>query len=218
MDIKIKICGLRKEKEFELASSLNLDFVGIVFYKCSPRFIPPKNLPELLNGIDKKLKIIAVVVNPSNADIDKILENVTLYGIQMHGNETVERIIDVKKRTNLSIIKAIPINNNNDILYAKKFEDAADMLLFDSKPNKESNLPGGNAKLFDWNLLNGEKWKKPWFLSGGLDINNINNAIKDTNAKYFDVSSGVEIKKGEKDLDLMRIFTDKIRKFENVKH
>ena len=217
MNAKIKICGLTKQEEFQLAVDLKLDFIGIVFYRPSPRFISPKKITKLLNGLEKKLKIIAVVVNASNIDIEEILDNVPLYGIQMHGNETIQRIIDVKKRTNLPIIKAFSIDNKNDILHAKKYQNVADMLLFDSRPNKESNLPGGNAKLFDWNLLNGEKWEKPWFLSGGLDINNINYAQKNTKAQYFDVSSGVEIKKGEKDLNLMKRFTNKVREFEYVK-
>ncbi|MBL42859.1 MAG: phosphoribosylanthranilate isomerase [Rhodospirillaceae bacterium] len=216
MNKKIKICGLTKKREFDLAISLSLDFVGIVFHKPSIRYIKPEKISVILNQLEIKLKLIAVVVNPSDKDLENILNNIPLFGIQMHGNETVERIKEVKKRTNLQIIKAIPIGDKRDINFAKKFEDVSDMLLFDSKPGINSKSPGGNAKAFDWNLLIEQEWEKPWFLSGGLDINNINNALNITKADYCDVSSGVEVVKGKKDLNLMKIFTKKVREFNNV--
>ncbi len=213
---KIKICGLTKKREFDLAISLNIDFVGIVFHKPSIRFISPDKVSAIIETLDSELKLVAVVVDASDTDLEKIINNITLFGIQMHGNETIERVTEVKKRTNLQIIKAIPISDKEDILKAKRFEGAADMLLFDSKPNIDSKSPGGNAKSFDWTLLNGEEWEKPWFLSGGLDINNINNALSITKAEYCDVSSGVEITKGKKDLNLMKNFTKKVRELRNV--
>ncbi|PPR80034.1 MAG: N-(5'-phosphoribosyl)anthranilate isomerase [Alphaproteobacteria bacterium MarineAlpha2_Bin1] len=215
MHKKIKICGLTKKREFDLAVSLSIDFVGIVFHKPSIRYIKPVKIRKIINEFHNELKFIAVVVDPSDADLENIINNIPLFGIQLHGNETLERVRQVKKKTNLSIIKAIPIDNTRDILLAKEYEDAADMLLFDSKPGINSKSPGGNAKTFDWNLLIGQYWEKPWFLSGGLDINNINNALSITKAEYCDVSSGVEVLKGKKDLQLMKTFTEKVREFKN---
>ena len=217
MSIKIKICGLRKRIEFETLCELNLDYAGLVFYSKSLRYISPQLAKDTTKNLDKKLKLIGVLVDPSDYFLEEILDKVELYGIQLHGNETVTRVREIKKRTNLSIIKAISVLNEDDIFKAEKYEDVADMLLFDSKPDKNSRSPGGNAKSFDWSLLKKRNWSKPWFLSGGLRINNIKNALEKTNTNFLDISSGVEKIKGVKDITLIKNFIQEVKEFKHAK-
>ncbi len=213
MDRSIKICGFTNKESLEKAASLEIEYAGLVFHPPSVRYLTIEKATEISLNISKKIKLIGVFVNPSDEILNKSKKQLNLHGIQLHGNETVERISQIKKNTDLLIIKAISIEKEKDIEFIKKFENVADMLLFDSKPEKKIKSPGGNAKTFDWDLLKNININKPWFLSGGLSINNIHNALEKTQASLLDISSGVEVIRGKKDLILMEKFVRKVREF-----
>ena len=124
--------------------------------------------------------------------------------IQLHGNESVKRCYDIKSLFNLPIIKAFGVNNTKDLDSAFLYEDIVDYYLFDTKPtNKDKGQKGGLNKVFNWEILN--SWKgKNFFLAGGININNIQTAISDTNASCIDISSGVEKVLGVKDSNMIK--------------
>ena len=125
----------------------------------------------------------------------------------MHGNESVNYINKIKNNNDIKIIKKIGINNKEDTLLSKEFT-LADYILFDYKPIYDEELPGGNAKKFNWSLLENRKIHKPWFISGGININNINEIQKNLIPYGIDISSGVEdlpgIKNSKKIIEIMR--------------
>jgi len=194
---KIKICGIRKIDTIDCCIKNEVDFFGLIFYRKSPRNISVKDAKILLNySKNKKISSVGVFVNEKIENLNKLLENLKLDFIQLHGVENDTYVQTIKKNHDIKIIKAISIQNRNDFektLHYKK----ADMFLFDYKPSKKE-LPGGNAKKFNWNLLKNIKINKPFFLSGGISIKNINNIKKHIIPYGIDISSGVEVKFGIK--------------------
>ena len=209
MKIYTKICGLKTAKDVKIACRAGADYIGFIFYEKSIRYIEPKSAAKLSENCSKTTKKIAVFVDPSDKLLESILSIVPIDGIQLHGNESPERVSDIKNKTSLITIKGISINNEDDVVNSSAYEDVADMLLFDAKPPSKNSSPGGNAISFDWKLLSNQRWNCPWFLSGGLNSENVKNAILTSNARFVDVSSGVEKKFGQKD-------SEKIKKFISI--
>jgi len=192
-----KICGLRKEESLLCCEKNNADFFGMIFYKQSPRNIT-FNEAETLISASKKLRIqpVGVFVDHEINDLKKIISSFALQYIQLHGREDQLYIDEIKNHFKIKIIKKISINNSEDLNIINKFKNI-DYLLFDYKPDN-SELPGGNAKSFDWNLLKDQKFKLPWFISGGINETNIKNIQNLLNPNGIDLSSGVEVSKGIK--------------------
>ena len=200
MAIKVKICGVDRQETVEASVDAGASMIGLVFYEKSPRFLNLTRATSITQNIPKSVKKVGLFVDPTNREISEVIENVKIDTLQLHGNESPERVRDIKDFTGLSIIKVIKVRTLQDLNLFKAFVDIADNFLFDAKVNieKKSNLPGGNAISFDWKVLSGVKIPKPWILAGGLDKNNVSEAIKITNAKAVDVSTGVEDKLGVK--------------------
>ena len=200
MAIKVKICGVDRQETVEASVDAGASMIGLVFYEKSPRFLNLTRATSITQNIPKSVKKVGLFVDPTNREISEVIENVKIDTLQLHGNESPERVRDIKDFTGLSIIKVIKVRTLQDLNLFKAFVDIADNFLFDAKVNieKNSNLPGGNAISFDWKVLSGVKIPKPWILAGGLDKNNVSEAIKITNAKAVDVSTGVEDKLGVK--------------------
>ena len=193
-NVEIKICGINS---FESAkASIGAEYIGLVFYQKSPRFLNAFEAKEITEYLSPDQKKVGLFVNADINVIKYISDFVNLDMIQLHGDETIEDIKIIKKMINKPIIKALPVNTDKDIKNSKKIEEVCDMILFDSKTN--IGISGGTGNPFDWNLLKNLKLKKKWLLAGGLNINNIEEALSITNAPVVDVSSGVEIKKGIK--------------------
>ena len=203
---KIKVCGLKNPSEVSCAADYGAKWYGMIFEKDSPRFISYKQAEVLLNSTPDCIKPIAVTVNPSNAKVQDLNELGFKY-IQLHGNESIDFCISIKKKFNLKIIKAISVRSLQDIEYANSYKNTVDWILFDYK---DDLLAGGTGKSFDWSLLNKSSLNFNWILSGGLDYNNIELALKSTKATAVDVSSGVEVKKGIKSTELIKEFCNKI--------
>ena len=194
---KIKICGIKKIETLKCCIQNNINYFGLIFYKKSPRYISYEKALDLINySKNKNISSVGVFVNENMEYINKIIKKLNFNFIQLHGEENDKYIKDIKKNKNIKIIKVISVSTLNDIKKIKEYPNS-DLFLFDYKPSKKE-LPGGNAKKFNWSLLRGIKIEKPWFLSGGININNIND-IKNYAIPYgIDVSSGVEEKLGIK--------------------
>ena len=208
---KIKVCGLKHPLEVKCAADYGAKWYGMIFEKDSPRFINYKQAEVLLNSTPDCIEPVAVTVNPSYSKIQNLYKLGFKY-IQLHGNESINFCISLKKEFNFKIIKAISVKSLKDLEYANSYKNIVDWILFDYK---DDLLAGGTGKSFDWNLLEKNSLNFNWILSGGLDYNNIELAIKSTMAKAVDVSSGVEIKKGIKSTELIKKFCNKIN---NIKY
>ena len=194
---KIKICGIKKIETLKCCIQNNINYFGLIFYKKSPRFVSYESALDLINySKNKNISSVGVFVNENIEYLNKMIKKLNFNFVQLHGKENDEYIKEIKKNHNTKIIKVISVSTLNDIKKVTKYPNS-DLFLFDYKPSKKE-LPGGNAKKFNWSLLRGIKIEKPWFLSGGININNIND-IKDYAIPYgIDVSSGVEEKPGIK--------------------
>ena len=205
----IKICGIQNEDTLICCEKNNVNFFGMIFYQKSPRNISMKNASDL-QKISKNLNIngVGVFVNKNINELEEIIKSIKLRFVQLHGSENETYIKNIKK-TGVKIIKSISISNINDLDKIYKYHNV-DYFLFDYKPLK-SELPGGNAKTFDWNILKKLKTEKPWFLSGGVNANNIKQIIEDVNPFGVDLSSGVEKELGIKDNHIINNFIEKLK-------
>ena len=192
-----KICGLKNKESLLCCEENNADFFGMIFYEKSPRNIT-LNEANILIKTSKNLRIrpVGVFVDHEINDLKKIISSLSLKYIQLHGSEDQLYIDEIKNQFDVKIIKKISINNSEDLNINNKFKNI-DYLLFDYKPDSDE-LPGGNAKSFDWNLLKDQKINIPWFISGGINETNIKNIQNLLNPNGIDLSSGVEVSKGIK--------------------
>ena len=206
---EIKVCGINDELSMNTALKCKVDYVGLVFYPNSSRNISINLSRELLKSRNNITKIVALTVDPNDDFLNQIKKNINPDYIQLHGNENSRRCLDIKHKINIPLIKGINVRNKIDLLRKnKECEDICDILLFDAP---SENLPGGNGKKFDWHILKDFKSKKKWMLAGGLNIENIENAIDITKAPAIDISSGLEIRKGLKDPQLIKDFVIKCK-------
>ena len=205
----IKICGIKEKAILDCCIKNNVKYFGLVFYKKSPRFISFENALELINyANNKKIEPVGVFVNEPIDELKKIIKKTSLKYIQLHGSEDDNYMKILKNDHGSTIIKSIGINNKGDLKKINKIK-LADYYLFDYKP-KFNELPGGNAKKFDWSILKNYISNKPWFISGGVNINNIKKILNNLIPYGIDISSGVEEKKGIKSCNKINQLMKKI--------
>ena len=197
---KIKICGIKDIRTLNCCIKNKVDFFGLIFYKKSPRNISFNDALNLVyHSKNKKIKSVGVFVNESINQLNLLLKKLKVDYIQLHGKEDNQYISEIKKSNSVKIIKNIPIQGLTDLLAINNYPNA-DMFLFDYKP-MENELPGGNSKQFSWELIKNIEIDKPWFISGGININNINKINNFTIPYGIDISSGVEETRGIKSND-----------------
>ncbi|WP_346912041.1 phosphoribosylanthranilate isomerase [uncultured Roseibium sp.] len=205
-DLMIKICGLSSEDTMQAALDAGADMVGLVFFPKSPRHVPLSAACKLADMARGKAEIVALTVDMDLDGLSRINELVNPDWFQFHGSETPEACAAAKVMFQKKIMKAVAVSERADLEQAQFYAIVADRILFDAKPPKGSDLPGGNGVSFDWTLLKDLDLAKPFMLSGGLDASNVAEAIEKSGATAVDVSSGVEREKGVKDCDLIRAF------------
>ena len=205
----VKICGVKSIDVAIHAINSNADYLGFIFYPQSPRNISFEDSSTIIHKIKDKISTVAVTVDPDDSIINRVME-IGFSMIQLHGNETLERVREIKGSSSLKIIKSFGIRSESDLEKTKQYEEVADYFLFDAKPG-ETELPGGNAKTFEWSSLNAFNSKKEFFLSGGLNIENVETAVNSKLTNFFDVSSGVESSPGVKDKQKISEFINKIK-------
>lgn len=202
---EVKICGLTDEESIDAAIEAGADYLGFVFFAKSPRAVTAEQAAELTQFIEGVQKV-GLFVDPDDGLVNDVLTHVRLDLLQFHGNETPQRLAELRAEYGVPVMKVIPVAEAADLKAAEPFYDVVDHILFDAKPPKGSDLPGGNAVSFDWSILKGFTCPVPWMLAGGLTPANVKDAIKATRAPAVDVSSGVESAPGVKDADKIRAF------------
>jgi phosphoribosylanthranilate isomerase len=195
--VAVKICGLTTPQAVSAAIWGGARYLGFNFYEPSPRYVMLKEAKRLIEGVPDDVTIVALTVDADDRRLGEIMEVLKPGLLQLHGGETPLRVSQVRARYRRPVMKAIGIAGRADLATAKRYEEAADLLLFDAHPPKDG-LPGGNGLVFDWKLIAGQKWKKPWMLSGGLSAANVAEAVRLTKAGIVDVSSSIEDKPGIK--------------------
>ena len=196
MNVAAKICGVRRPADIDCAAAGGARYVGFVFYPRSPRNLAPDQAGDLAAATPAGIATVALFVDPDDAALDAVLNRGRIDLLQLHGDESPDRIADIKRRTGVRVMKAIKISVSTDFAAATPYLGVADQLLFDAKapPTLHGAMPGGNAVSFDWALLAGRSWPCPWMLS-----DNVAEAIRVSGAPAVDVSSGVESAPGVKD-------------------
>jgi phosphoribosylanthranilate isomerase len=197
--IAVKICGLTDSTAVHAAVDAGADFLGIVFFDRSPRFVEFTRAAELLEFVPKKIGRVGLFVDPTDTVLDSAMNHVRLDYFQLHGTESPDRIEAIRLEYGMPVIKALGVGCSADLDAAEAYAGVADRLLFDAKPPADASRPGGNAQSFDWTLLAGRKWPCPWFLAGGLTADTVADAIAASGARAVDVSSSVESSPGVKD-------------------
>jgi phosphoribosylanthranilate isomerase len=193
MNVHVKVCGLRSAADIAAAVAANARYVGFVFFKKSPRNVSFDEAAALALEVPGGICKVALAAVP----IDML---------QLHGHETPERVREVKARYGLPVMKAVGVADADDLAQLDAYMQVADQILVDAKPPKGADLPGGNGLAFDWRLIAGRSWSKPWMLAGGLTPANVAEAVRMTGARQVDVSSGVESAPGVKDAELIAGF------------
>lgn len=205
-DTSVKICGLSKLADIDACAAAGVNYIGLVFFEKSPRFVTHEKAAELALAAPVGMAKVGLVVNPDDAMLDGLLDRVPLDIIQLHGAETLERVAEIRARYGLPVMKAVGVAGPDDLPKLDAYSMVADQILVDAKPPRDGALPGGNGTTFDWGLIAGRLWTKPWMLAGGLTPENVGSAIARTGARQIDLSSGIESAPGIKDPALIAEF------------
>jgi phosphoribosylanthranilate isomerase len=207
----VKICGLTSETSIKHAITAGADYIGFVFYSKSPRYVTFIQAADLASLIPESVIKVALVVDPNNTLLSDMVKHVPIDMIQLQGRESPQRVREIKELTGLPVMKAVGVSEPADLEIIDSYATVADQLLIDAKPPKGSILPGGNGLAFDWKLMSGKTWDVPWMLAGGLNAENVVEAIRMTGTAQIDVSSGVEKAPGDKDPDKVTLFIQKAK-------
>jgi len=205
-DIRVKICGLRRLADVKAVAAAGAAYAGFVFFAKSPRHLTVDAARPLLLAVPEGLAKVALTVDADDAALDAIVTALPLDMLQLHGAESPERVAQVRARYGLPVMKAVGVADAGDLAAVFEYSLVADQVLIDAKPPKGAAIPGGNGVAFDWRLLAGRRWLRPWMLAGGLTPENVAEAIRLTGARQVDVSSGVESAPGVKDAGRIAAF------------
>jgi phosphoribosylanthranilate isomerase len=208
---RVKICGLTSPEAIKGAAQAGATYGGLVFYEKSPRHLSLAKAREVALAAPPGFAKVALVVNPQDAFLEEMLSQVPIDILQLHGAEQPQRVQQIKQSTGLPIMKALGIATAQDLREIDRYAEICNQLLIDAKPAPGAKLPGGNGLAFDWQLLENHTWKIPWMLAGGLTPDNVAQAVRITQARQIDVSSGVESAPGIKDMEKMRNFVAQAR-------
>lgn len=211
MPVAVKICGLTSAAAIDAAIGAGAVYGGLVFHPQSPRFVTPDLARMLADRMRGHLKSVALIADLDDARIGEVVKMAQPDFLQLHGQETVKRTAEIRGRFGLPVIKALPVAEPSDFDVVAAYEANADMLLFDARPPKGAERGGGHGAAFDWKLLAGRAFAKPWFLAGGLTQDNVARAIALSGAQMVDVSSGVESAPGVKDAAKITAFVEATR-------
>jgi phosphoribosylanthranilate isomerase len=206
MPVSVKICGLRSPEHVVAAAEAGARYIGLVFFEKSPRSVTIDEARGLALAAPPGVAKVALVVNADTAFLDALTAQVPLDLLQLHGSETPERVAEIRARYGLPVMKAVGVADAEDLPALAAYEAVADQILVDAKPPRTAELPGGNGLSFDWRLIAGREWTKPWMLAGGLTPDNVAEAVAATGAAQVDVSSGVESAPGVKDAGKIAAF------------
>lgn len=206
----IKICGVKTPEILDHVIAQDADMVGFVHFAKSPRHLDFDAIERLITLAGDRIETAILLVDPDNDTVTAAVESGVQW-IQLHGSEPKGRVADIRERSGLRIIKALPIGDSNDVRQVAAFRPVSDRLILDARPPKDATRPGGLGKIFDWTLLESLDRKLPFMLSAGLTIDNVSQAVRTVRPFGLDVSSGVEREKGVKDAGLITAFIARAR-------
>lgn len=213
MTTTAKICGLSTPEAVAAAVEGRASHIGFMFFPKSPRNIAPEAAGRLAPPARAKgVKVVAVVVDPTDAEVDAIVAGLAPDLIQLHGKESPSRVREIVQRSGRGLIKVVPVSEPSDFAGVGAYEPLVEHLMFETKPPKDAERPGGLGVAFDWTLMEGRRFQRPWLLAGGLDPWNVGAAVAASQAPIVDVSSGVERGPGLKDPALITAFLDAVRR------
>ena len=207
MTIDVKICGLTTADMLDVAIEAGATYGGLVFEPRSRRDISIESAARLTAHNAGRIKMVALFVNADDALLEAVCASVKPDFIQMHGDESPERVASVRAKCGLPIIKAIGVKTADDARRGRIYENVADLILFDTKLSNDPQkiLPGGSGQVFDWHLVK-NILNRPFMLAGGLNAGNLQKALDCSGAGSVDVSSAVERRAGQKDGELIKEF------------
>lgn len=212
MALIFKICGLKDMEAVDAALDVGADMIGFVFFAPSPRDVSPADAARLVARARGRAEIVALTVDADDALFDAITSALRPDWLQLHGRESRDRVSALKHRFGVPVLKVLGVSTAGDVDRAGHYAGVADRLLFDAKPPKQATRPGGLGTRFDWSLLKALDPAVPFMLSGGLDADNVGEAVRQTRAIGLDVSSGVERAPGVKDPVKIREFAEAVRR------
>jgi phosphoribosylanthranilate isomerase len=206
MSVAVKICGINSVSAADAVVRAGGDFGGLVFFAKSPRALSVDAGAQLAARMRGRLKLAALVVDADDAELERIASKVQPDFFQLHGWESVARAAEISARFHIPVIKAFSVSEPADLAKASAYDDVAEMFLFDTPPAASATRPGGHGVAFDWRMLSGQHFRRPWLLAGGLTPANVARAIEVSGARMVDVSSGVESAPGVKSEQLIADF------------
>lgn len=206
----IKICGVKTPDILDHVIAEGADMVGFVHFAKSPRHLELSEIEALISRAAGQIESVILLVDPDNDTVAAAAQTGAQW-LQLHGTENKMRTADIRERSGLKIIKALPIGDEKDVRFVPTFRTVSDRLILDAKPPKDASRPGGLGRTFDWSLLESLDPSLPFMLSGGLDTNNLSQALSAVRPLGLDVSSGVEREKGVKDAALISAFISRAR-------
>jgi phosphoribosylanthranilate isomerase len=216
MSLIVKICGLSTRETLDVALDAGADMVGFVFFPPSPRHLGLETARDLASRVERRASKVALTVDADDATLANIVEALQPDVLQLHGQETVARLREIKQTFGLPIMKAIAVETSADLTPLAGYAAIADSILFDARAPKDATRPGGLGAAFDWHVLEKLELKLPFMVSGGLHAGNIAQAVRVTRAGGVDVSSGVERAPGIKDSEMIRAFIRAARATEEL--
>lgn len=211
MGIEVKICGLKTPEALDAALEAGADFVGFVHFPKSPRHLSLAEAAALTPRVRGRAGTVALVVDADDALLADIVAAFAPDLLQLHGHQSPERVAQIRARFGRPVMKALPVAQASDLALVPDYAAVADRLLFDAKPPPGAALPGGNGRVFDWNLLSALDPGRPVMLSGGLDPSNVSQALARVRMDGVDVSSGVETAPGVKSPEKIHAFVRAVR-------
>lgn len=205
-DIQVKICGLSTADQVRWAVDAGARYIGFMFFAKSPRNVSLETAARLALEVPPGIAKVAVTVDATDAALDEITASVPIDLLQLHGSESPVRVAEIRARYGLPVMKVVGVAEPQDVPGLARYDAVADQLLVETKQPKDAALPGGMGVPFDWTLIQGHHFQRPWMLAGGLTPANVSTAVRLTGAQQVDVSSGVESAPGVKDEALIRAF------------
>lgn len=212
MSETIKICGLSTRESVEAALAAGADMIGLVRFARSPRHVSLDIGRELSAAAKGRAVVVALTVDPDDAEVDAIMQSLAPDLLQLHGHESPARVAEIRERAGIPVMKAIGIADEADLATIAAYAAVSDRLLLDAKPPRDAGaLPGGNGLAFDWRLIDALDPGLDFMLSGGLSPENVAEAVALANVSGIDVSSGVESAPGVKDPERIAAFVHAAR-------
>lgn len=209
--MKIKVCGMKYPKNIASLSLCGHDLTGLIFFEGSRRFVGDELSPTDLERYRPSLEFVGVFVNDSADSIKSVTERYGLNWVQLHGDETPDTCIQLRK-TGLTVIKALPVATNNDISRCDDYEGSVDYFLFDTRTEKY----GGSGVKFNWEVLHAYDRDVPFFLSGGIGPEDVNKVVEIKHPMLYgvDINSMFEMKPGLKDIELLKHFINGVKQYD----